>query len=144
MPADGDLAVMTRRVGKRRGRSIKVIEKDLSGSEISGLWIEVGDVDYVVIAAGSPPARRAAILCHELAHMLLGHSGRSGNGGVQVAATIAPDIAPHVAARFLARDEYDDAQEVEAESLGTLLCAEHHRRLRDPQRSPDILTARLR
>lgn len=86
----------------------------------SGLWIATGDRDYIVTPENASPARHNAIVCHELAHMLLGHEGSLG----MHAASIAPGIDPAVAARFLGRHAYDNELEHSAETLGTQLAAE--------------------
>lgn len=142
LPADGDLPSLIHRLAGHRGRPITLSHWQADPASPSGLWVALRDRDHIIVAADAPPAREAAIICHELGHMLLGHEGPSAPPGQQVGAEAAPDIAPDVAARFLARHGYQDALEREAETFGTLLAAEVARRATGG--SGDLVTDRLR
>jgi len=71
------------------------------------------------------PLRRTAILCHEVAHVLLGHSPalHASISALSLSA-LAPDIAPHVTLSYLARTDYSTPEEVAAEQFGTEICVE--------------------
>ena len=60
----------------------------------SGLWISTPAADYIVCAASATPTRRAAIVCHELAHMLLGHEPEVGQA--EAVQAVAQILAPNV------------------------------------------------
>lgn len=139
LPDDGDVAGLLRNVEAERGREIVLLKRPMPVDAPSGLWVSVPDRDYVVVPEAAPHSRLGAIVCHEIAHMLLGHRGEADLR----AADLAPDIDKSVVARFLGRHGYEADQEREAESLGTLLAAEAARRARLTP-GADILSARLR
>lgn len=121
LPPDGDIAKLTSAIGDSRDRPIRVIEIPVPTDSPSGAWIAASDADYVVVDAASTPSRRAAIVCHELAHILLGHQGEA-LAELQLD-LLAPTLNPGVAARFMGRHGYDSAAEHDAELLGTKLVA---------------------
>lgn len=142
LPADGDLAAFIEAVAKERGRQIVVLEYPLGGSAASGLWLTTAEVDYLVVSSGAALSRRTAILCHELAHMLLGHDADAE--APDALAAVAPDISPEVRGRFLARTAYEAHAECDAEEVGTYFATELLRRQRHPRWSGDRVGQRLR
>lgn len=125
LPASGDLDELVARVATSRSRTITLMPICLPEDAPSGLWIATGARDYIVYPDDADAQWRSGIVCHEIAHMLLGHDPRPGTsdlGGLVAAA--APSIDPQVAARFLHRHGYADAVEADAENLGTRLAAE--------------------
>lgn len=125
MPDNGDLNELISRLSAARGRPLALVHHELAPDGPSGVWIDLPEKDYLVVATDAPPSREAAIICHELGHIVLGHAGPSLTSGVDM---LAPDISPHVTARFLNRHSYEDQQERDAEAFGTMLAAEHARR----------------
>lgn len=142
LPADGDLDAFIDAVAADRGRQIIVLEYPLGDSAASGLWLTTADVDYLVVSSGAALSRRTAILCHELAHMLLGHDADAEAADALTA--VAPDISPEVRGRFLARTAYEAHTECDAEEVGTSLATELLRRQRHPRWSGDRVGRRLR
>ncbi len=123
MPADGSIDGFVAAVGAHRGRPVRVIGYPLDAAGPSGLWIGTCASDYVVCSADATPTRRAAILCHELAHMLLGHEPEVGDTEALslVAKVLAPDVDVSVATRFLTRHGYAGTAEEDAEAAATAL-----------------------
>lgn len=119
IPQSGSVPALITTVGTERGRPIKLIELPLPPDSPSGAWISSLDVDYIVIDATSTPTRRDAIICHELAHMLLGHQGEPVSSDQLT--MLAPTINPQVAARVLGRHGYAAEAEHDAEVLATML-----------------------
>ena len=121
---NGELNSFVDAIAALRKRPIRLLGWPLAGDVPSGLWIARTDQDFIVYPEGAPAARKRAIVCHELAHMLLGHNMREDGQSAQLAAmVVAPSIDPAVAARFLTRHGYEDTIEAEAETLGTELAA---------------------
>lgn len=121
MPNDGDIDALVEAISASRDRPIHVLEVAVPTESPSGGWFACTNADYVVVDATSTLSRRAAIVCHEIAHILLGHQGEpltSSQLGL-----LAPSLNPSVAARFLGRHGYDSEVEHEAELLGTKLAA---------------------
>jgi hypothetical protein len=112
----------------------------------SGLWISTPAADYIVCAAAATPTRRAAILCHELAHMVLGHEPEVGDAeAVQaVAQVLAPDVDPSVVSRFLSRHRYEASVEGDAEAVATALVTSAASRQRAAATATDRVSERLR
>lgn len=142
LPADGDLDGLVNRVAQDRKRPIVVIRAPLPHG-ISGLWDERHAAKDIVVIDQVPmaPSRYAAVLCHELAHMILGH-----HGIVEMSAQPADVsfIDATVARRFLKRCAYDDTIERNAEELATVLTREHLRRAHANVLRENRISSRLR
>ena len=141
MPQSGDLSEFVQAVARHRGRRIVILAEDLGLDSPTGFWITTLDADYVIHPDDCTADQRAVIICHELAHMLLGHQAPEGNLYVQ---DLAPSIDPAVAARFLNRHGFGDAMEVDAESMATDLTTELVRRADEYSLARDNISARLR
>lgn len=142
VPHDGDLDSFVGAVARNRGRPIVVLDYPLPHDAASGLWLSSQDTDYLVVSAGAAPSRRTAIVCHEVAHMFLGHDADTSSD--DLLAAVAPDISAEVRSRFLARSAYARHTECDAEMLGTSLATELLRRQRNPRRNGDRVGKRLR
>jgi hypothetical protein len=132
MPIDGDLDGLLDALSHERGRRIHLLPQRFTGRPTSGLWLPTTAADYVVIDDPTTPSRRAAIICHEVAHILLGHSPDITTSDLVAAAL--PNLSPELVARALARHAYATEDEAEAEELGTLIGAEHWSRQVDSSR----------
>lgn len=141
MPADGGLDEFLANISAHRGRPLSVVDLDLRNQGASGLWVQTAAVDYIVIDAASLPSQRAAVICHEVAHMLLGHAGQEV--GMDLS-KILSSVRPSLAARFLTREAYDTDSEHNAERLATQLVTEHARRSRAARLNDDPFSKRLR
>lgn len=128
MPADGDLLGLLTNLSEHRGREIHVLTREFGGQPTSGLWLATERADYLVIDDPTTPSRRAAIICHEVAHILLGHEGQVEGGSAVIPSIAAPDLSPELIARAMARHDYEDGVEAEAEQAATLIGAEHWNR----------------
>lgn len=142
MPHDGDIGAFVKAISTSRDRPIHVLEVAVPTDSPSGGWFACVEADYVVVDAASTLSRRAAIVCHELAHILLGHQGEPLTN-VQLG-LLAPSLNPSVAARFLGRHGYDSEVEHEAELLGTKLAAAAERARFDSGDSQDRVSRRVR
>lgn len=129
-PSDGSTATLLRRVERVSGRPIKIIDKRLPCGGPSGVWVSLPDKDLVVLDTEGTPIRREAALCHEIGHIVLGHSPSEAD----IAATF-PDLAPALVTALLSsvsserggvkpmmfRCDYEDEQERAAEEFATEL-----------------------
>lgn len=142
LPVDGDLAGLVTSIAAARGRPIIVTRLPLPPG-ISGLWDERSATRDVVVIDDVPmaPSRYAAVLCHELAHIVLGH-----HGVVEVPAgpTLSGTVDAAIAQRFLKRCAYDDQMERDAENLATALTREHLQRAHDAALKLNRVSSRLR
>ncbi len=99
MPAGGDVNAFAEAVAVSRGRPIYVLDLPVQPTSPSGGWFARESDDYLVVDVASTQSRRAAIICHELAHILLGHKGDPLDS--DQLSILAPTMDPLVAARFL-------------------------------------------
>lgn len=145
VPSSGSLAGLVAAVSRHRGRPVKIFDRMLPRNDLSGLWIPQPEGDYVICAEGLAPDHKRVVVCHELAHMLLGHSPREGHLD---AAVFAPDVSAGLASRFLCRQGYDNSEEADAESLATVLASTLAARISATEsiasREADNISARLR
>ena len=145
IPPDGNVDEFVAAIGRERGRRIAVASCPLPNDGPSALWVQTADVDYILHADSITAEHRQTVICHEVAHMVLGHEAREG---LVDTTAFAPSIAPAVAARFFTREGYPDEIESDAEVLGTLLAAELIARAdagsRAAAQTQDNVSARLR
>jgi len=122
VPDDGSLTGLLDAVSRRTGRPLVQVEIDLSGSGLSGAWVPIGDEDYLLTPAGATPTRASAVICHELAHILLGHDPGFYFGGTLAKVQAAVQhLSPLTVQRMLGRTGYTDRQEHHAEFFATVL-----------------------
>lgn len=122
IPADGDIVEMCAAISRFRGRPIILAPvRMLPAASLSGAWLPLHDRDVIAYAA-STPAREEVSICHEIAHMLLGHEpALEGTSPREVEHLIHQVIAPNLNIdpdRFMLRDGYDTVAERDAEQLG--------------------------
>lgn len=118
---------------------------DLDAGSPSGLWIATAQADYIVFPADASASERTAIICHELAHMLLDHRPEAEVDRLaQLVAMVAPTVDPTVAGRFLTRHGYADGAEAEAEQLATVLVTQLSRNAQTEALRSDAVSDRLR
>lgn len=142
LPSDGNLTGLVVSIASSRQRPIIVTRLPLP-SGISGLWDERSPDHDVVIIDDVPmaPSRYAAVLCHELAHIFLGH-----HGVLDVASgpLLTDAIDDSIVQRFLKRCAYDNQMERDAEELATSLAREHLSRTHDAALRLNRVSSRLR
>jgi hypothetical protein len=145
VPASGLVDDFVKAVSVDRCRPVRLLPFDLGADAPSGMWITTEQADYVVYPADASSAERTAIICHELAHMLLRHQPEGGEERLsQMAELVAPGVDPAVARRILARHGYADLVEAEAEHLATLLVTQLARRAETHAMRADAVSDRLR
>lgn len=124
LPRDGTVDSLLAALGALRNRPFKFVSAVLTGTT-SGLWLPRDTYDVLIYPQDASPLRRTAILCHELAHILLGHSpALHASISSLTVSSLAPDISPHTTVGYLARTDYTTPEEVAAEKFGTELCVE--------------------
>lgn len=113
MPTDGSIDGLVTAVGRLRGRPIDVISAPLGSRSRAGFWVAGTDRDYLVHAASASAEERQRTICHELAHLLLGHALGPGP-----AASGARSPMPTT---LLTRHGYSPVQEAEADRMARLI-----------------------
>ena len=105
------------RVPALTGRPLRVVPAVQTFPAPSGAWLRTAGGDVILIDAEASPLHRDHILAHELAHILLGHGQRE----LGETSLILPDLDPAVVRGVLGRHHLRDAEEHEAELLGSLI-----------------------
>jgi hypothetical protein len=145
LPETGLVDDLIRSVSVERHRAIRLFTEDLGPYEPSGFWIATQRHDWIVVPKRIGAAQRTAIICHELAHMLLGHMPLGSDADLdELVRLVAPHVDPAIAKRFLARFSYADDLEAEAEALGTLLVTKLAYRAERLRMMRDAVSDRLR
>jgi len=145
VPASGVVDDLVTTASRVRNRPVHLLPSDLGPEAPTGMWISTERAEYIVYPADSSSAERAAVICHELAHMFLGHQPEAQVDQLtQMATTVAPSIHPDVARRFLGRHGYVEKAEVEAERLATVLVTQLARNSESHAVRLDAVSDRLR
>jgi hypothetical protein len=120
IPRPFDLGRLLARLAIRRNRMI-FLHPFASGPGIPcGMWLGTARADHIFYEQATSPWHQTHITLHEVAHMLLGHSGGKGNGG-DLARLLAPDVSPSLARLVLGRSTYTSAEERNAETVASLI-----------------------
>ena len=129
MPTSGDVYDLLTEISASRGRPMHLLVAPL-GSSVSGLLVSTNHADYVVVAEGSSPERQCAIVCHEVAHSLLGHSHDDPPGSSLVDSGLLQGVDPKLARDVVAaRHAYAHTQETDAEIVATYISIKLRRRV---------------
>src|SRR5690606_10928501 len=122
-----------------RGRPIRLIPLPETAGSPCGLWVSTADVDWVFHQVATSPLHQEHIVLHELAHMIFDHESIRARPE-DLCARLLPNLDPQVVADVLARGQYSDEQEQEAEMLAGLI-ATHARRQTPPPQDPTFARA---
>ncbi|MDQ2875310.1 MAG: hypothetical protein M3Y33_11160 [Actinomycetota bacterium] len=120
IPEPFDLGQFIATLVLRRQRLIFLQPFTSGRGDPCGLWIGTDEADYIFCEQGTTPWHKTHIVTHEIAHMLLDHSG--GTAAWQnLARLLAPDVDPALARLILGRTAYSTQEEREAETLASLI-----------------------
>jgi len=117
------MADFRRWLERRRGREIVLIPHRIASPTVSGAWLAGVERDFLFYAANASPIHQAHIQLHELAHMVCGHATLElpdGRIGLTFRRAIGLDGAAALGA-LLMRSSHSDAEEIEAETLASLI-----------------------
>ena len=129
MPASGGVEDLLAAMSTARGRTMQLLVAPLD-STISGLLVSTDQADYVVAAEGSSPERQCAIVCHEVAHALLGHSHDESPGSTLIESGLLQGVDPRLARDVVAaRHAYAHTRETDAETVATYISIKLRRRV---------------
>ncbi|GAB3930675.1 hypothetical protein GCM10011575_47380 [Microlunatus endophyticus] len=129
LPRSGSIDEMLALLSAIRGRPISLLTEDLNQS-VSGLLLSTDQADYIAVPAKASPERLCAIVCHEVAHALLGHDHSKPLIRSLMDSGLLPGINEDFARSIVAaRYVYMDPSEVDAEIVATFLAKELRRRV---------------
>jgi hypothetical protein len=111
-------------VETRRGRPIQVRPMSLPPN-LFGAWIEGDTADHIFYAAEPPDVHAVHNILHELSHILLGHRTVHISGDLSerlhAGAELDQSDGQPVVNGLFRSIQYEDEQEVEAETLSSLI-----------------------
>ena len=111
----------------RRGRKLVFVPWQLPAS-LTGAWLAADGCDFVFYARDTLPIHQAHIQLHEMAHMLCDHTGMEIDDAIiRAFRAFCPS---QEAERLLLRSTHSDLDELEAETLASLIQREALRNAR--------------
>ncbi|WP_216823957.1 hypothetical protein [Streptomyces roseifaciens] len=121
VPSPFDIAEFCAYVGGQRSRRISLRPtRGLSETTPCGMWLSIGETDYIFYEDNTSRLHSEHIILHELSHMLSGHSFTDPNVS-DVLSRLMPNLNPAVVRQALGRVSYSTEQEQEAELLASLI-----------------------
>jgi hypothetical protein len=128
IPVPWNRDVFVQNISQLRGREIILIPVDTATLPDSpcGLWLRREHDDLLIYAAGTSDYHIDQIVCHEVGHMILGHSQllsyrADHDDTAEICGSLLPDLDPKTVHAVLARGGYSDDQEHDAESFASRL-----------------------
>ncbi|MYW03333.1 ImmA/IrrE family metallo-endopeptidase [Streptomyces sp. SID3343] len=120
IPDPFDAQLLCENISRSRGRELRLLPlpEGMPAGMPCGMWAATETADWVWYDASTSPAHQRQIVAHELAHILCDHS--AGMDAL-MAGQLSPDLDPSTIRRIIGRTSYNDFQELEAETLATLL-----------------------
>lgn len=126
-----DVPELCRRVGRQRGKPIRLIPHPIPVPGPFGVWIATARADYILYQQETSRAHQEHIVLHELGHIIAGHRSDENddlllgqlypNTEPDALRTQYPDLAPDAVRRALRRTSYDEEHEREAETVATII-----------------------
>jgi hypothetical protein len=123
LPAEPGIAELVEHLATRRNRPIVLVPIAMQGSGPQspyGIWVATAEVDLIGYEANTSQHHQEHIIAHELGHMICCHRGL-GQPDANTVSLLFPDLSPDLVRELLRRTSYLDAQEEEAEIMGSLL-----------------------
>lgn len=124
-PDDGTTESLIHNVSVLLDREIAVVTVPMPVG-LAGFWTSAGDREVIALDEGSSEIRQRVTLCHEVAHLVLGHRGgddtQTSTPELDVLSAALPDLDPRLIKQTLYRsgcDLGDDAEEHAAETFAT-------------------------
>ncbi|QBS44293.1 CUE domain-containing protein [Nocardia sp. CS682] len=127
VPRPWNLATFVAHVAERVGKPILIVpQQDLTtGGFPCGLVVERADDIVIAYDAASTGYHTDHIVMHEIAHLLLDHAGFVSPGAQRrTLAALFPDLDIDSVLRVLARSNYDDVDENQAELFASMLMSD--------------------
>lgn len=129
IPLSGDVEDLLDNLSRTRDREITILTAPLT-SPVSGLLIATGKADYVVVGDEASPERQVAIVCHEVAHLLLGHDDKESLGSGLIESGLLQGLSPELVRSVVAgRHAYAHTTELDAETVATHISIQLRRRV---------------
>ncbi|MFD9248348.1 M48 family metalloprotease [Streptomyces bottropensis] len=136
LPPVDNVRALVSFVEQYTGRPIKLIPvtdpaalpESLDAATPCGLWLATDTTDHIFYDGTTSLAHQDVIIGHELGHILRRHHTVDGDilAGVGTLGGILPDMTPALIRMLVGRTRYAEPDEVEAETIGSLLLEHVH------------------
>ncbi|MGW8555958.1 hypothetical protein [Streptomyces tubercidicus] len=126
-----DMRALCERVAQYTGRPIRLESIALPPRGPCGLWVAVGETDYIFYEQETSRLHQEHIIAHELGHVLCDHRN-SAAVGEESSLLILPNLDPQMVKRVLQRGQHSSVEEQEAEVIASLILQAAHRRTLEP------------
>jgi hypothetical protein len=120
IPDPWDFTAFVINLGIDSGRRIELIPVTTEPGKPCGLLVSTECADYICYAANTTPLHQLHIQCHEIAHLLQGHTSADAID-TEITQLLMPSLPASVIERVLGRTVYTAQEEHDAELLGSLL-----------------------
>ncbi|MEB3980177.1 hypothetical protein OQ968_02740 [Mycobacterium sp. 663a-19] len=128
IPVPWDRDVFVSNLAQARGRPIRLVPTSTAALTDSpcGLWVTLDHEDLILHETGTSQYHIDQIVCHEVGHMVLGHSrcrkfGDDKARQAQLCLALLPDINPATVRAVLGRTNYPNDEERDAEMFANML-----------------------
>lgn len=128
IPVPWDRDMFVDNLAKKRGRPIRLVPTNTAAlTDIPcGLWITRDDEDLILHESGTSEYHIDQIVCHEIGHMMLGHSRCEKVGDekarlLQLLASSLPSVDQATVRTVLGRMAYPNDEERDAEMFANML-----------------------
>lgn len=129
IPYSGETDDLLVRLSEARGRPIRLLVSPLSEA-VSGVLISTEKADYIAVSEGASPERQVAIVCHEVAHVLLGHDHQGSLTSSLVDTGLLSGLDPKLVSAVVAgRQAHAETVEIDAELVATYISVELRKRI---------------
>jgi hypothetical protein len=144
IPDPWDFGVFVNALSAEHGRRIELIPVITGPGLPCGLLVSTDRTEYILYAADTTPLHQLHIQCHEVAHLLRGHTATTALD-TQFAALLMPSLSTSLIERVLGRTVYSAEEEHDAELLASLIMRRiGHARRRHDDVQPDMAHALTR
>jgi hypothetical protein len=122
-----DVIDLCERVGRQRGKPIRLVEHSLPVPGPFGAWISTPSAEFILYQKETSGPHQNHIILHELGHILAEHTSDEQDDLLasdldpSVVRERYPDLDPKAVRRALRRTSYDTADEQEAELVATII-----------------------
>lgn len=129
LPSSGEVEDLLANLSEVRGRPMILLSAPLDQS-VSGVLICTKQADYIGVSEHASPERTCAIICHEVAHALLGHDHADSLSKSLIDTGLLNGIDPKLVDAVVAgRQAYAHTSEADAETVATHISVELRRRV---------------
>lgn len=108
------------RLKRQRDRPVRLVPIVARLDSPCGLWVGLADADYIFYERATTPLHRRHIILHEIGHLLFDHRGGPWLDD-DLTRLLMPDLDPALIRAMLGRTIYTEIEELEAETVASLI-----------------------